>query len=52
LDEVADVYTKAQQQGRRDPTIAVAEHISKARSTAASYVSKARAAGLLAPPQR
>jgi len=47
LDEVAGVYTEAQQQGRRDPTIAVSEHIGKARSTAASYVSKAREAGLL-----
>jgi len=52
LDAVAGVYTEAQQQGRRDPTIAVAEHIGKARSTAASYVSKARVAGLLPPPQR
>jgi len=52
LDAVAGVYIEAQQQGRRDPTIAVAEHIGKARSTAASYVSKARAAGLLPPPQR
>jgi len=52
LDVVSRVYTEAQQQGRRDPTIAVAEHIGKARSTAASYVSKARAAGLLPPPQR
>ena len=52
LDAVAGVYTEAQQQGRRDPTIAVAEHVGKARSTAASYVSKARAAGLLPPPQR
>jgi len=52
LHAVASVYTEAQQQGRRDPTIAVAENIGKARSTAASYVSKARAAGLLPPPQR
>lgn len=51
LDAVADVYTEAQQQGRRDPTVAVSEHIGKARSTAAFYVSKARAAGLLPPPK-
>ncbi len=50
LDAVAGVYTEAQQQGRRDPTIAVAEHIGKARSTAAAYVRKARDAGLLPLP--
>ncbi len=52
LDEVAGVYTEAQQQGRRDPTIAVSEHIGKARSTAAAYVRKARDAGLLPLPRR
>ncbi len=51
LDEVAGIYRNAQQQGRRDPTIAVSEHIGKARSTAAAYVSKARDAGLLPPPK-
>ncbi len=52
LDEVAGIYRNAQQQGRRDPTIAVSEHIGKARSTAAAYVSKARDAGLLPPSKR
>jgi len=40
-----------QQQGRRDPTIAVDEHIGKARFTAAAFISKARDAWLLPPPK-
>jgi len=51
LAVVAGAYEEAQQQGRRDPTVAVSEHLGVARSTAAAYVSKARQAGLL-PPAR
>jgi len=52
LAVVAGVYKQAQQQGRRDPTVAVAEHIDSGRSTAAAYVSKARQAGLLPPARK
>jgi len=45
------VYLNVQQQGRRDPTIAVNEHIGKARFTAAAYVIRPRDAGLLPPPR-
>ncbi len=50
LAVVAGVYKAAQQEGRRDPTVAVAEHLGKARSTAAAYVSDARKAALLPLP--
>jgi hypothetical protein len=49
LGLVASTYRHALAEGRRDPTVAVAETIGRARSTAASYVSRARSSGLLAP---
>jgi len=45
------VYLNVQQQGRRDPTTAVNEHIGKARFTATAFISKAKDAGLLPPPK-
>lgn len=52
LEEVASVYLGAANQGN-PPTMAVAEHFDVAHSTAAKWVGKARASGILEPiPER
>ncbi|WJD99733.1 hypothetical protein [Streptomyces antimycoticus] len=48
LEEVAHVYLDAASQGE-PPTMAVAEHFGVAHSTAAKWVGKARASGMLEP---
>jgi hypothetical protein len=50
--EVAEAYQRLCAEGHRAPVVAIAEHYSVGRNTAAAWVSRARKKGLLGPARK